>query len=145
MLLSSHALVGGALGQATGNPILAFFVGIISHYLLDMIPHYDTTDGGKLTLRQYGLIFLDLAILAVLLFVFKKSLDNNFFWGLAGAVTPDVIDNVPLWSKKTANIYFYSKIKRFHEKIQPKQPGLLFGIAIQILLILVSLVLLKKG
>ena len=41
MILSSHALIGAATARAfTSNPILAFIIGMISHYLVDAIPHW---------------------------------------------------------------------------------------------------------
>jgi len=41
MTLAVHAAVGMLAGRLTGNPVLAFMAGFISHFLLDMIPHGD--------------------------------------------------------------------------------------------------------
>ncbi len=40
MLLTNHTLTGIALGLATGQPALALPLGIASHLIQDMIPHY---------------------------------------------------------------------------------------------------------
>jgi hypothetical protein len=42
MTLTTHATLGAVIGRATGNPVLAFIFGFISHFLIDMVPHGDT-------------------------------------------------------------------------------------------------------
>jgi len=42
MVLSTHAVVGGALGRLLpGGPVVALLAGFVSHVLLDLIPHWD--------------------------------------------------------------------------------------------------------
>jgi len=42
MVLSTHAVVGGALGRLLpGGPVVALLAGFASHFLLDLIPHWD--------------------------------------------------------------------------------------------------------
>ena len=42
MILSTHAVVGGALaGTLTSDPALGFMIGCASHFALDMVPHWD--------------------------------------------------------------------------------------------------------
>ncbi len=41
MVTSVHLLVGAAIGKAIGKVYVAIPVAIISHYLLDAIPHYN--------------------------------------------------------------------------------------------------------
>ena len=44
MVLATHAFAGGILAAAiTANPAVAFGIGVISHFLLDAIPHWDYT------------------------------------------------------------------------------------------------------
>lgn len=38
---TTHAISGAALGMAIGNPGGAFIIGVISHLVLDYIPHTD--------------------------------------------------------------------------------------------------------
>lgn len=40
MLTSVHVFVGAAIGKATGNIYVTIPIAIVSHYLLDAIPHY---------------------------------------------------------------------------------------------------------
>jgi len=42
MILSTHAVVGGALASLfPSHPVAAFAVGFASHFLIDAIPHWD--------------------------------------------------------------------------------------------------------
>ena len=43
MLTTPHAAAGITLGAITGNPILAIPAALVSHYLLDMVPHWQET------------------------------------------------------------------------------------------------------
>lgn len=41
MILVTHAIVGGAIGRLIPNhPVLAFFLGFLSHFAADAIPHW---------------------------------------------------------------------------------------------------------
>jgi hypothetical protein len=42
MILSTHAVVGGAIASLIpGHPVLAFVIGTASHFAIDAIPHVD--------------------------------------------------------------------------------------------------------
>jgi hypothetical protein len=42
MILSTHAIVGGALGSLfASHPVVAVVIGFASHFLIDAIPHWD--------------------------------------------------------------------------------------------------------
>jgi hypothetical protein len=41
MILVSHGIIGGAVGNFfPQNPLLAFFMGLLSHFVFDAIPHW---------------------------------------------------------------------------------------------------------
>ncbi len=42
MLITPHILAGTAIGAAVGNPVAGFALGLVSHYVLDVIPHTDS-------------------------------------------------------------------------------------------------------
>ena len=58
MLALTHAAIGGAIGETIPSPWLAFGVGLISHVLLDKVPHF---------------------------FSFKKPIKQIIIWGDAAA------------------------------------------------------------
>jgi len=90
MILASHIIVSGLLGATTQNYFLAGFFGLVSHYILDAVPHWDfylspefnvkaeTEDGNfikeKLFWKEIGKIVVDILIGLSLLFIFLKTL-----------------------------------------------------------------------
>lgn len=142
MLIAAHSLAGGMIGDQLGNPFWAFFVGVISHFILDTIPHYDTTDGGKMTLRQILFVCIDgLLGLSILFFIIKPDLnfESSFLWGAVGGIFPDFLDNVPFWKKCFQKTGFGKNFHKFHADIQFKKTGPFYGIFVQVIVIVFSM------
>jgi hypothetical protein len=144
MLIASHIIVAGYVGEMIGNPFLAFLVGIIIHFLLDSIPHYDTTDNGKITKRQLALTVTD-GFVGIILIVFLLKADlglkSPFFWGAFGGIFPDILDNVPFWQKAFRNTVFGKKFHKFHEDIQSVRLAPVPGLLVQAIVIVIFLYL----
>ncbi|MCK4547946.1 MAG: hypothetical protein KAW17_10955 [Candidatus Eisenbacteria sp.] len=77
----THLAVGGVLGGWAGNSGVAFFLGIVSHVVMDAVPHYDTRD------FRVDVALTAAGFLAVLGLGYWNS---PVFWGAVGAVLPDV-------------------------------------------------------
>lgn len=144
MLIASHAFAGGAAGELIGSPIPAFFVGFILHFILDAIPHYDTTDGGKFTSRQWALVTVDFLIGAVLAVIFYHKIDQpiSFFAGAIGGMLPDILDFTPIWYKQFRKTFFGKHMHRFHERIQAYGVGPWLGLSLQAAIVAVSILIL---
>jgi hypothetical protein len=57
MTLSTHAVVGAGLAVvAKANPIVAFVLGFVSHFLMDAIPHWDYLPRSKKRLAKHYLL-----------------------------------------------------------------------------------------
>jgi len=99
MFLSTHALAGIIISQHVHNLPVAFGLGLLSHYVLDMIPHGDErlSDWVKQKLiRRFALTFLtDMAFLALFIFTVHVQGEwpqrNIALAAMVGAVVPDVI------------------------------------------------------
>ena len=101
MTLTTHATLGAVIGHAVGNPILAFIFGLISHFLIDMIPHGDTgiADNFRIHKRRQkhavAFVVVDaiIAIMFILLLANTKDIESMraFSWGIAGSVLPDLL------------------------------------------------------
>lgn len=101
MTLTTHATLGAVIGRATGNPLLAFVFGFISHFLIDMIPHGDTgtSDNFRIYKRRrkravaYVMVDAVVALFFVLVLSNTKDIDSmrTFSWGIAGGVLPDFL------------------------------------------------------
>lgn len=147
MLIAAHSMAAGYLGDRIGDPVIAFIVGIVVHLLLDMVPHYDTTDDGKLTLRQVGLILADALLFIILIFfvIGSNKISPNFLAGAFGGIFPDLLDNIPLWKKTFRKTAFGKRFHHLHNKIHPKQPNLIYGLLTQaVFIVAFSLLLFYK-
>lgn len=165
MVLTTHAVVGGAIGRLLAfNPFLAFIVGFLSHFILDIIPHWDyplqskTTDsrGMKQLHFRFGLpavidfsrIGLDFLIgLALVYWLFPLSQGTSWFtssviWGALGAILPDALQFVySQWRPR-----WLAGLQRFHLFIHAKQDlnrRPVLGITLQISLIAAVVLVVK--
>lgn len=138
MLFTTHSVIGAAVGVLTGNPYAGFAGGVLSHHVLDALPHFDqgsfyTTKSGakylgtkaehsfdaKFSRRDWVMLFADLVTAGVLfLTIFAHSPASAWpliVWGALGGLLPDIIDSSPLWSKKLReNITLIKKYNSFH-------------------------------
>jgi hypothetical protein len=86
----THIAVAGAIGEKIQNPVLAYFAGIISHLILDKVPHY-WPESNKV--RGYiigGDALFSLSLLAGL-FYLPSSNHLGLFCGALGGATVDTI------------------------------------------------------
>ena len=158
MVLTTHAVVGGAIGRLIStNPILAFVVGFLSHFVLDVVPHWDyplesktsdTRGVNQLHFRlgwpaviDFSRIGLDLLIgffLAYWIFPSASGswLTSSVAWGAIGAVLPDALQFVYVqWRPR-----FLSSLQRFHMFVHAKQDfnnRPVLGVILQILVMAV--------
>lgn len=144
MTATAHALVGGALATAfPNNPVLGISLALLSHPLLDMIPHWDEGWGWrqKDKLRLFAECSIDLSAGVIATFVLFGAGVNVWYLlaCIGAAILWDVLEAPYLilnWHFPPFN-YFY--------KIQSKMQGkaaLPWGIVTQVVTVgLVVLVL----
>jgi hypothetical protein len=111
MILSTHAIVGGAVAMFPSHPVLVALAGFASHFAIDAIPHWDyplrsiavgrNVDNGRLKidgrlLRDLTLIGADACVglvIALVLFATPKTM-----WvvtlGAAAGMLPDPLQFV---------------------------------------------------
>ncbi len=131
MILVTHGVIGRALAHSVflEHPVLAFVAGFLSHFVMDMIPHWDyhisaETKPGSLE-NNFSIswkhivsilkIILDFAsgiILPVLLF---PPFSLAILLGAFGGVLPDILQFV-YW--KTKRPLF---LQKFHHWIHAKR------------------------
>jgi|SRR3989338_5461209 len=125
MTITTHATIGAVIGQATGNPILAFIFGFISHFLIDTIPHGDSglSDNYRIFHRKqkqavaYTLVDAFVAIIFILILANAKDIDSvrTFTWGIIGSVIPDFLVGVYELSKTPLLKWFNTLHFAFHD------------------------------
>lgn len=99
MFLSTHALAGIIISQHVHNIPLAFGLGVLSHYLLDIIPHGDENLGDwvkEKPIRRFLTNFtIDMLFLALFIYTIRWKKEwpnpNIALAGIAGAMLPDII------------------------------------------------------
>lgn len=83
-----HLVLGTALGMRVRNPIVAFALGIVSHAVLDAVPHFNYTGWRPIS----PAMVLDVAVAAGLSLLIARIAPQP--WGAlaggAGAAFPDV-------------------------------------------------------
>ncbi|MFH1889977.1 MAG: hypothetical protein ABIJ91_00145 [Candidatus Kuenenbacteria bacterium] len=124
MYLTVHASAGILIGSQVGNPWLAFILGVLSHFVLDAIPHdsielhnwREKGNGIKKFLLE-GVVDLLLLTLIILWLQSYNLIDfePSILFGVAGALVPDFI-----WVfAEFFNIknLVFDKYKQFHDSM----------------------------
>jgi len=151
MILASHAIIGAALGRISPSPILSLFLGLLSHYTADAIPHWEynvPSLSGANTLPHNkekkksrftldtSLAILDLILGILLAFaLFKNDIGESGRFlsiaaGIAGGVLPDGFQFLYLFFKREP----LTTHQKFHDAIHAKKKlnnRPIFGIFLQ--------------
>ena len=161
MIIAPHVIIGAAIGVKTQNLGLIIILGIVVHFIVDTIPHWDYRVPAVLNFQKEknpkGLAkdFIKLTIdgliglLIVSAVIWQKNLfgPNSLyfiFWGIFFSVLPDVISGLIFLFGK--NLIFKKYIK-FHDDflhgIYKKQregkftfPGLLTQVLVIVITVL---------
>lgn len=162
MVLVTHAVVGAALGQLLpGGPILSGIIGFVSHFALDLVPHWDyrlsavikgerpgETDrvlSGRPLAIDVGKVLFDVALGALLIWWFLTSPweSSTVIWaGAFGALLPDGLQFLSLKFRPR----WLEPLQRFHHLVHSEQDFKtrpLAGIGYQLLLIVATIMLVK--
>lgn len=101
MTLTTHAAIGAALGSLIGNPLIGFFLGLTSHFLVDMIPHGDNNlaDGFRVhKKKKLGVAYVTVDAVIAILFLMsivsgRPHSTTNFAFSAAvmGSILPDLL------------------------------------------------------
>lgn len=148
MYITVHAAAGAAIGTFTGNPLLAFIGGFVSHLILDMIPHGDESiKKWKLfkTARRRiaAAAFLDLlGVMAVLVFIVNYAdwrLLPLLFMGAAGGVAPDALWGFHEMTGTPLLKWYRTWHSKGHDILTRKKISLWQGLVVQIPLLALAL------
>lgn len=156
MILSSHAIIGAAIARALPtHPILAFFLGLLSHLLLDKIPHWqyplgsvdrstDPTDHkirrGSAFHRDFLWVSLDLILGILAGFLFFPPQTTQGLWttvlAVFGSLLPDGLTFVYEWGWHHAPLAYFRRLHLwFHAQDRSLENNPLLGIPLQVIII----------
>ena len=155
MILITHAIAGAALAATQKNPLMALITGFLSHFVLDIVPHWeyriDALQKDPLSreaIPSYRKIAIDgLLGAAVPVAVFVLWNGANFwliFSGLVGGLLPDALQGAHLFfpkNKPLAALYrFHHSIQQATAKLRPYPAvGITFTVAATLLFIALGL------
>lgn len=156
MIITPHLLVGAVIGLKIKRIGWIILIGIFSHFVLDMIPHWDYGNGllvNGLFFDFFLRIILDGLIgLAIILFFLKKRRDLEkkqivlIFIGAISAILPDILVHATIlldgFLETIFNwfIYFHQAI---HCSLHIFSPTLL-GVGTQVLVGLIAIIILFR-
>lgn len=157
MISTTHVTTGAAVGlfieSIIPNPIiaipLALVAGVVSHHLLDAIPHTDAGsfrgEGHKddpLSKQEIQFAFIDNIIAAfVLIWIFLiRHPSWPMMFGAVGGNFPDLFHHPPFWqdyTRKTISAKYFALHKRFHRTARGNL--IVFGLLTNVFFIALSL------
>jgi hypothetical protein len=142
MIETCHILAGAAIAGKTQNPFLGLLFALLSHYLLDFIPHeeYPVNRGEKIwktPLREMLKAVVDLSFGFLIVFILSK----NTALALAGGFFAIIPDALTLFlyifpENKLLKLHYDFHINKIHV-LKTKIPRF-WRIVTQITVILVS-------
>lgn len=96
-----HAALGAAVGRAVENVPLAFGLGVVSHFVGDIVPHKDVgPKEAPFLLGTLGLI------------VWRHGWKSAQLWGALGGICPD-FEHIPAELKRDPRRFEAMPAKRF--------------------------------
>lgn len=120
MFVTTHVLAGAVIGARTRNPATAYALGMLSHFVMDAIPHWgpggDHDEFMRVAVRD-GLG--GLAALAAVAALSPRTSRRSVLAGAIGAATPDL--DKP-FEELTGRELWPRPVDRFHAMIQREAP-----------------------
>ena len=158
MLLTPHTVVGIALGAALPNPIISIPLSFLSHFALDMIPHWDDVGLGeiemahpqKLKARTFWLILLDILLSLSLLLFFVYGAMPDYGVGVtitfcaAAAVLPDAFYIPLIFGRKKWGWALWLARLQARLQVNSRAPMAL-GLLIQLFAVVVGLLIARQA
>ncbi len=125
MILTTHALVGAALGKNISNPWLIAIVAIPLHFFLDHFRHGEYLGRQSSVRKTWWKVALDLligfSIIAAYIFITHPAISiiRNILLGTFLSMLPDLA-TLLYWK---LHFTFLRKIFQFHERVHPFPKG----------------------
>lgn len=121
MFLTTHAVLGAIAGEFAPHPAIAFFMGIVTHLLSDMIPHgdsnlYENYKNKSSVAKSIAYVVIDaiISIFVVIWMFTSLPVDNayNRAFGILGGLLPDLLVGLSEFVKfsllsKFVKLHFY--------------------------------------
>lgn len=153
MFLTVHSTAGLLIAEQTNQIWLAFGLGFLSHFLLDMIPHGDNTlvkekfkfsdNEVKLLKKLAGADALIMGIILLILYLTGHIPDIWLAaWAVAGTILPDFLQGIYVLTKTKLLEKYFSVHWNLHYALKGLTVPFKTGMIIQLMFLTVFLTLL---
>ena len=121
MFLTVHATIGAVIGQHLPQPWIAFVLGFLSHFFVDLIPHGDQgLASGKTHEERVRKLLIAVAIDGAVLACVGATValhipldyPSSAIAGAFGAMLPDGLQGIAILSREK----FLRRFRYFHER-----------------------------
>jgi hypothetical protein len=149
MTATNHAITGAIIGTVLANPVLALVLAFVSHFVLDMIPHFGVGNDSDrfIKTRRFSMLLIADASLCFLLVVGLAIAHPHLWWFIAicafVATTPDFGSINRWWQARQGRlkqwkpglfIRFAAKIQWFEHPIGAVVEVVWFGATLTLLI-----------
>jgi hypothetical protein len=120
MLVTNHVLSGAVIGAAARRPVPAFALGVISHFVLDAVPHWGKWRGHDHFMRVAVVDGLaGLAAMGAMAAIAPDDTRVAVLAGMVGASLPDIGKPSVVFFGRSP---FPPWLDEFHGRIQREAP-----------------------
>jgi len=128
MTATNHMLTGAVIAAVVQQPLLVAPLAFISHFLLDMVPHFGVEESDTAERNNHPIfrtvLFIDLAILFAALLCVPILFSGEVSWwvlllGMLSAWIPDAVWLMHYWYDYKGHVRKEpNRLTKFHQKIQ---------------------------
>jgi hypothetical protein len=120
MLSTPHLLVGAAIVRSIPNPAISLPAAFVSHFLLDMTPHWDGSPQAPYKKKVISGAAVDYCLGATIIFFISRGYPNQniILLGAFLATLPDFLTILSRHVKKIGRIAIFKQHDKYHKKIQ---------------------------
>lgn len=158
MYLTVHAVAGAVIGNYVNNAYLAFFLGFLSHFILDRIPHQDPDSPDDLLVKKirlpkkakrfFSILLLDIGLLFFIIILFYSRdifiYPHPVIAGIIGAVLPDALSGLYFLTGNKYLEKFWNFHRKFHFDHKKITVSVIGGMATQVVLLAILIRLIIK-
>ena len=155
MFITTHAVLGALIGEElASNPALAFFLGLVSHFLVDIIPHGDTylykgyVSGTKVR-RALAYVTIDgIATVLFVLFLFNTQTFESraaVSAGIIGSILPDLIVGLYEVTRSNKLRWFQRLHFFFHNIVVSRKRDIAFASGFAMQMVFLAAILSRIG
>lgn len=122
MTATNHAATGAVIVMLVQYPLIALPLALISHFALDVLPHYGVPYDKRPQHQTFGRVLLVDVIMFPITAVMLMVVAGTFWWlvmiAMFLAISPDFVWVYRYWREKKGVILAQNPLTHWHSRIQ---------------------------